>query len=362
MPMFAPPPMFAIGPCRAAAHLNIHGALALPHMPASRQPRVAAGFSSLSVVMQGWGDYQPREARRGGGGGGWGGPDNNLGRNRPGDWECPECGAAVFGSKDLCYRCSCPKPANARAAAGRGRERGSRGSGGGRWGGGERDRGRGRGKREMGPWTRAQDDGAEVDAAMVLNMMHARDDARAGRDFATADDIRSVLAEDWSVYLDDDLREWWVGEPRERERGQGDRPVGPWKRAVEDTAEVDEDAVMGLVKARDEARALRDFATADQVRDSLQMEHGVAVDDRLRQWWVGERTDKGRNGRLGGGASAAPWTRSREEEGEEEGDSGAAEVNEEALMAILAQRDEARSDRDYAKADALRDEVLGFRV
>ena len=62
--------------------------------------------------------------------------------------------------------------------------------------------------------TRASDDTAEVDANMILNMLRARDDARAARDFETADDIRSVLREDWSVSLVDDMREWWVGGDR----------------------------------------------------------------------------------------------------------------------------------------------------
>ena len=66
----------------------------------------------------------------------------------------------------------------------------------------------------IGRRTRASDDTAEVDANMILNMLRARDDARAARDFETADDIRSVLREDWGVSLVDDMREWWVGGDR----------------------------------------------------------------------------------------------------------------------------------------------------
>ena len=33
-----------------------------------------------------------------------------VGDIRPGDWECPQCGANVFASKTECFRCHTPKP------------------------------------------------------------------------------------------------------------------------------------------------------------------------------------------------------------------------------------------------------------
>ncbi|CAE7501422.1 CSP3 [Symbiodinium pilosum] len=45
--------------------------------------------------------------RRGGGGGGGGGGEQER---RPGDWDCPNCGAMVFGSKDRCFKCGEPRP------------------------------------------------------------------------------------------------------------------------------------------------------------------------------------------------------------------------------------------------------------
>ena len=56
---------------------------------------------------------------------------------RPGDWDCPSCGASVFGSKSACFKCGEPKP----------RGGGGGGGGGGRGGyddrrGGRDDRGR----------------------------------------------------------------------------------------------------------------------------------------------------------------------------------------------------------------------------
>jgi hypothetical protein len=35
----------------------------------------------------------------------------------------------------------------------------------------------------------------------------------------------------------------------------------------------------------------RDFAEADNLREVLQADYGVALDDDTREWWVGDRKD-----------------------------------------------------------------------
>jgi len=92
--------------------------------------------------------YQGREisakivvprGERGGGGGERGGGCGSGGDNfRPGDWECPSCGANVFGSKSACFKCGEPKPSGGGGGRGDyGRRRDdrddSRGGGGGRY-------------------------------------------------------------------------------------------------------------------------------------------------------------------------------------------------------------------------------------
>jgi cysteinyl-tRNA synthetase len=53
--------------------------------------------------------------------------------------------------------------------------------------------------------------------------------------------------------------------------------------------QVDEREVVDLIEQREEARKNRDFGTADTLRDVLQQDFGVAVDDDTREWWVGQR-------------------------------------------------------------------------
>ncbi|CAE7764016.1 TEX13A [Symbiodinium sp. CCMP2592] len=56
--------------------------------------------------------------RRGGGGGG--GP---AFERRPGDWDCPNCGAIVFASKDTCFKCGYTRNSKRDDSRGRGRGR-----------------------------------------------------------------------------------------------------------------------------------------------------------------------------------------------------------------------------------------------
>ena len=53
--------------------------------------------------------------------------------------------------------------------------------------------------------------------------------------------------------------------------------------------QVDEREVVDLIEQREEARKNRDYGTADTLRDVLQQDFGVAVDDDTREWWVGQR-------------------------------------------------------------------------
>jgi hypothetical protein len=110
------------------------------------------------------------------------------------------------------------------------------------------------------------------------------------------------------VAVDDDLREWWVGDRKDnrdrkfggRERGGDKVPFSqPFKRAEGDVAEVDARAVEELIREREDAQKSRDYTTADGIRDELGRHFGVRVDDGQREWWVVDRNGN-RNRKFGG--------------------------------------------------------------
>lgn len=61
---------------------------------------------------------------------------------------------------------------------------------------------------------------------------------------------------------------------------------------------IDIDAVNKLLSERVRAKKNRDFVTADQIRDSLRLDHGVGVFDRERTWttWTPARRGRGGDG------------------------------------------------------------------
>lgn len=81
-------------------------------------------------------------------GGGGGGKDGGKSGPKPGDWQCAECGADVFASKDSCFKCGASKP----GGGGGGKGDGGKGDGG--KGGSSDDKGGGKGGGgKAGDWT-----------------------------------------------------------------------------------------------------------------------------------------------------------------------------------------------------------------
>ena len=140
------------------------------------------------------------------------------------------------------------------------------------------------------PFTRMEGDNKPVDEGEVSRLVDEREQARKSRDYATADNLRDVLVAEFGVQMDDDPRQWWVGNRKDnrdskfggRARfdnardnardggreggGNRGRGGGSWKRAPDDSAEIDGSMVLNLIQARDEARSSRDFSTADDIR------------------------------------------------------------------------------------------------
>ena len=67
--------------------------------------------------------------------------------------------------------------------------------------------------------------------------------------------------------------------------GGGGRSHG-FMRAPGDTAPVDEQRIDAILTQRNDAKRARDFETADRLRDQLQAEFNIRVDDKTREWRV----------------------------------------------------------------------------
>merc|ERR1719198_2513649 len=124
---------------------------------------------------------------------------------------------------------------------------------------------------------------------------------------------------------------------------------------------ISNEEITAYLHARAQAKGMRDFMTADSIRNQLQM-RGISITDRTRTW---QSTD-GRTGNtigpdfftqaasaggMGGMMGAAPVTAPPVTGAGGETPSG------DWINSMLMQRETARMNRDYGQADALREQM-----
>ena len=113
----------------------------------------------------------------------------------------------------------------------------------------------------------------------ILMQLEKRDNAKATRDFDMADDIRDLLLRDFNVVIEDRPREWSIGgdfgvkETAKKRKSYIRRGGGDL--TVDDEAEISE-----IVEERARVKKNRDFDTADELRDILDRQYSVKVDDK----------------------------------------------------------------------------------
>jgi hypothetical protein len=110
----------------------------------------------------------------------------------------------------------------------------------------------------------------------------------------------------------------------------------------------DPDEIQKMIETRDAARADRDFSTADEMRDDL-LDRNIFINDKLRQWCVGPGNfyDESRKDRP---KFDEPHVR--------RGGGKISEETEEEIMELLQERDGYKRNRDFGKADRIRDRLM----
>jgi cysteinyl-tRNA synthetase len=130
-----------------------------------------------------------------------------------------------------------------------------------------------------------------IDAGRVAALIEERDAARLQRDFRTADDIKVGLQEDYNIVINDRLKQWSVGGnfgPNQEEktttstsRGSVYARIGGGSVTPENQAVIEQ-----LLNERASHQLNKDYGKADRVRERLETDFNVRVDDRNREWHV----------------------------------------------------------------------------
>jgi cysteinyl-tRNA synthetase len=178
----------------------------------------------------------------------------------------------------------------------------------------------------------------------IETMVSRRAGAKQSRNFRTADSIRNELRDEFNVFIDDRLRQWTVGGDFGPNSPGNQDKMRPWSMSVHSEPVTDESLVpevLAELERRNEAKMVRNFDLADEIRELLLKQYNVAVDDRLREWSIGG--DFG----LKSKKSAGPFVRRG---------GGDLTSDEEADIAeMVEERDRAKKNRDFDTADEIRD-------
>ena len=172
----------------------------------------------------------------------------------------------------------------------------------------------------------------------VQSRVDERTRAKNGGQYEKADAMREALFEDFGIVIHDRIKMWSVG----GDFGMDDPAAAKAKalstytrRGGGDLSEDDEDQITALLKERYEAKKIRDFHVADEIRSRLYDTYNVNVDDKLREWRV-----------LGDN-----YVQVKAEKGSQEltGDDLS------MVESIIVRRAKLKNDKNYGEADDMRD-------
>jgi cysteinyl-tRNA synthetase len=130
-----------------------------------------------------------------------------------------------------------------------------------------------------------------IDAGRVAALVEERDAARLDRDFRTADDIKVGLQEDYDIVINDKLKQWSVGgnfgpQQEEKTTTSTSRGCVYARSGGGSVTPEDQAAIEQLLNERAVHQGNKDFGKADRVRERLENDFKVRVDDRNREWHV----------------------------------------------------------------------------
>ena len=115
---------------------------------------------------------------------------------------------------------------------------------------------------------------SEEDKELISGLVAKRAQAKATRDYDLADSVREQLTQDYSVTIDDRKCEWSLINEEYLFSPASSNPL------PDDVVE----KIQNQLADRSIAKQRRDFATADEIRDSLNEEYSIIIDDRNRAW------------------------------------------------------------------------------
>ena len=198
----------------------------------------------------------------------------------------------------------------------------------------------------------------------IHKLLAERLQAKMSRSFDIADRIQMQLI-DSGVYVHDALKEWRAdgipygdldggGRPGKVLGSRSFREMTYTRSEYSKDPDVSDTLIDGLVAERLKFKSNREYDKADAVREGLRTRYNIVIDDRLRQWSVGgdfgeehniqrELADKFANRGYIQSQSSADFL---------------SDDDKAIVEQLVDDRNAAKKDRDFATADAIREELF----
>lgn len=188
---------------------------------------------------------------------------------------------------------------------------------------------------------------------LITGLVNERLKFKEVRDFEKADAVREGLRSKFNVIVDDRLREWSVGgffgaeHQAQREIAEAFSQRGYVKSGSSLPVSLEDEAhIQEQVDERYAAKRDRDFDTADRIREALEEQYDLMINDKFKLWSVGG--DFGADGGPGKPRGTSYVRRGGGDLSEEEVD---------RITKLLAERYKAKKERDFDTADDIREEL-----
>ena len=170
-----------------------------------------------------------------------------------------------------------------------------------------------------------------IDVQQVQRLLQDRDEARAARDFETADDLQAQLRSRFNVVVSDSDQTWYVIEDEPMDVPAVQKKTSGYSRDPRDEADVDVQAIEEILAERKSARRKQEFHLADELRQRLIDEFNVVVKDTQKLWYVDSKRKR--------------WNYESKEKPHRE------------IEDLLERRDHCRRRGDFETADDIRTEL-----
>lgn len=132
---------------------------------------------------------------------------------------------------------------------------------------------------------------SEEAIAEIAGVVELRAQAKRKKDFLTSDQLSEKLKTDYGVHMNDKKREWALSFVNSEEEESltsvyVPSPIAPLDGPTHTMDEESKALIQKRLTDRLVARRSRDYALADFIRDKLQEEFAVVIDDRTREWKI----------------------------------------------------------------------------